>query len=56
MQGLEETAYTVGEWVNIYDIYGRLVATTNENIHAMNLPRGMYIAVTENGTSIKLMR
>lgn len=55
-QGLEEITYTVGEWVNIYDIYGRLIATTNENIHTMNLPRGMYIAVTENGKSIKLMK
>jgi len=54
-QGIDEV-YSAGQWVNIYDIYGRLVATTNEDIHTMALPHGMYIVVTENGKSVKLMR
>ena len=54
-QGIEET-YTAGQWVTIYDIQGRKIATTNENIYSMALPSGMYIAVTENGQTIKLMR
>ena len=55
-QGLEETGYTAGEWVNIYDIYGRMITTTNENIYTMPLPHGIYIAVTAEGKSIKVMR
>ncbi len=54
-QGLEET-YESGMWVNIFDIYGRKVATTNEDIYTMDLPRGMYIVVTENGSTLKIMR
>lgn len=54
-QGLDDV-YAVGEWVNIYDIYGRLVTTTNENIYTMALPRGMYMAVTAGGQTIKLMK
>lgn len=54
-QGLDEV-YNVGEWVNIFDIHGRKVATTNENIYQMDLPRGIYIIVTENGNTIKLSR
>ena len=54
-QGLEET-YESGMWVNIFDIYGRKVATTNEDIYTMDLPHGMYIVVTENGGTIKIMR
>ena len=54
-QGLENV-YTIGEWVHIYDIYGRKVATTNENIYTMSLPRGIYIAVTAGGQTIKLLR
>ena len=44
-----------GEWVNIYDIQGRKVATTNENVYTMDLPKGMYIVQTTRGT-IKIMR
>ena len=51
-----ENVYEAGEWVNIYDIYGRKVATTNENIYTMDLPRGMYIIVTESGENLKIMR
>ena len=54
-QGLEEV-YVVGDWVNIFDIYGRKVATTNENIYTMDLPRGIYIAITAGGQTIKIMR
>ncbi|MBO4250750.1 MAG: Ig-like domain-containing protein [Paludibacteraceae bacterium] len=54
-QGIEEV-YTVGEWVNIYDIYGRMVTTTNENIYTMDLPQGIYIAVTATGHTVKLMK
>lgn len=51
-----ENVYTAGEWVNIYDIYGRKVATTNENIYTMTLPHGVYVAVTETGETIKITR
>ncbi len=54
-QGIEEV-YEVGQWVNIYDIYGRKVTTTNEDIYTMELPRGMYIVVTEAGQTLKIMR
>ena len=54
-EGIEQT-YESGMWVNIYDIYGRKVATTNEDIYTMDLPRGMYIVVTETGATIKIMR
>ena len=54
-QGLEET-YESGMWVNIFDIYGRKVATTNEDIYTMDLPHGMYIVVTETGSTLKIMR
>lgn len=54
-QGIDEV-YNVGEWVNVYDIFGRKVATTNENIYLMELPRGMYIVVTENGNTLKITK
>lgn len=54
-QGIEEV-YSLGDWVNIYDVFGRKVATTNENIFTMKLPKGMYIIVTENGNTLKIMR
>lgn len=54
-QGIEEV-YEAGQWVNIYDIYGRKVTTTNEDIYTMELPRGMYIVVTEAGQTLKIMR
>ncbi len=54
-QGIDEV-YTAGQWVNIFDIYGRKIATTNEDVYTMELPHGMYIVVTENGGTIKIMR
>ena len=54
-EGIDEV-YEVGQWVNVFDIYGRKIATTNEDIYSMDLPRGMYIIVTEKGQSIKLMK
>lgn len=51
-----DNVYTDGEWVNVYDIYGRLIVTTNENIYTMSLPRGMYLIVTASGQTIKLMK
>ena len=54
-QGIEDI-YANGEWVNIYDIYGRIVATTNENIYQMDLPTGMYLVVTTDGRTIKIMK
>ena len=54
-EGIEQI-YNVGEWVNIYDIYGRKVTTTNEDINQMALPRGVYIVVLENGNTFKIMR
>ena len=54
-QDLEET-YEAGQWVNIFDIYGRKVTTTNEEIYTMELPHGMYIIVTESGETMKIMK
>ncbi len=54
-QGIEEV-YEAGQWVNIFDIYGRKVATTNEDIYTMELPHGMYIIVTESGETTKIMK
>ena len=54
-EGIEDI-YTVGQWVNIFDIYGRKITTTNEDIYTMDLPRGIYIVVTENGNTIKITR
>lgn len=45
-----ENVYAVGEWVNVYDIQGRKITTTNENIYEMALPAGIYIISTANGT------
>lgn len=54
-QGIEGI-YSVGEWVNIYDIFGRKVTTTNEDVYQMELPRGVYIVVTSEGQTLKIMR
>lgn len=54
-EGIEDV-YAVGDWVNIYDIFGRKVSTTNEDIYRMVLPRGVYIIVTETGQTFKIMR
>ena len=54
-EGIEEV-YAVGEWVNIYDIHGRLLTSTNENVYTMQLPHGMYMVVTENGKTLKIMK
>ncbi len=48
--------YTVGEWVNIYDIYGRMITTTNQDIYRMELPHGIYIIVTTGGNTLKLLK
>lgn len=45
-----------GTWVNIFDIFGRKVTTTNEDLRTIDLPSGMYIVVTEDGQTIKTMR
>ena len=45
-----------GTWVNIFDIYGRKVTTTNEDLRTIDLPSGMYIVVTDDGQTIKIMR
>jgi hypothetical protein len=55
IEGIDEV-YTAGKWVNVYDIFGRKVATTNEDVYTMPLPRGVYIIVTETGQTIKIMR
>ena len=54
-QGVEGV-YSVGEWVNIYDIFGRKVTTTNEDVYQIELPRGVYIVVTSEGQTLKIMR
>ena len=53
-EGLEEI-YAEGEWINIYDIQGRKIMTTNESLHQLSLDRGMYIVVTTRG-SFKILR
>ncbi len=45
-----------GTWMNIFDIYGRKVATTNEDLRTIDLPHGMYVIVTEDGKTLKIMR
>lgn len=52
--GIEEV-YRVGDWVNIYDVQGRLVRTTNEDLRTLSLPKGMYLVSTPRGT-MKLMK
>ena len=54
-QGIDET-YTAGQWVNIFDIYGRKITTTNEDIYTMELPKGIYLVVTESGKTIKIFK
>ncbi|MBQ4395638.1 MAG: Ig domain-containing protein [Paludibacteraceae bacterium] len=51
-----DNIYEAGQWINIFDIYGRKVATTNEDFRTMDLPRGMYIIVTESGKTLKIMK
>jgi len=51
-----ENVYSVGEWVNIYDIYGRKVAATKEDIYCMDLPHGAYIVTTNTGAAFKILR
>lgn len=50
-----DEVYEAGEWVKIYDIQGRLVSTTNEDIYTMDLPQGIYLIQTTRGT-MKLLR
>lgn len=54
-QGIEEI-YEAGMWINIFDIWGRKVATTNEDFRTMDLPQGMYIIGTESGKTLKIMK
>lgn len=54
-EGIEEV-YTAGDWINIYDIFGRKIATTNEDVYTMSLPRGVYVIVNENGNTFKITR
>jgi hypothetical protein len=54
-EGIEDI-YAVGDWVNIYDIFGRKITATNEDVYRMTLPRGIYIIVTETGETFKIMR
>lgn len=54
-EGIDEV-YAVGDWVNVYDIFGRKIATTNEDIYTMPLPRGVYVIVTESGQTLKITR
>lgn len=54
-EGIEEV-YTARDWINIYDIFGRKIATTNEDVYTMSLPRGVYIIVSENGNTFKITR
>lgn len=49
-----DEAEATNEWVNIYDIQGRLVTTTNDIRH-LQLERGMYVVVGAHG-SYKIMR
>lgn len=51
-----DNVYSVGEWVSIYDIFGRKVAATKEDVYSMDLPRGAYIVTTSNGTAFKILR
>jgi len=41
-----EDVYMPGEWVNIYNMQGIKVMTTNEDVHQLSLPRGVYIVQT----------
>ena len=50
-----DEVYQSGEWVNIYDIQGRKIATTNEDIYSLALPRGIYLVQTTRGT-VKIMK
>ena len=48
--------YTAGDWVTVYDIFGRKLTVTNENIYTMDLPRGVYVIVTESGQTLKITK
>ena len=54
-QGIDQV-YTTGEWVTIYDIHGRKISTTNENIYTMALPQGVYLIINERGETFKLLK
>ncbi len=41
-----EDVYMPGEWVNIYNMQGLKVMTTNDDVHRLSLPRGVYIIQT----------
>ncbi len=48
--------YSVGEWVNVFDLYGRKVAATKEDVYRMDLPHGAYIVTTDTGAAFKILR
>ena len=52
--GLEDI-YVDGDWMDIYDMMGRKVVTTNESLNSLDLPRGMYIIRTAKG-SMKIFK
>jgi len=50
-----DEVYMPGEWVNIYNMQGMKIMTTNEDVHQLSLPRGMYIVQTTT-QSFKIFR
>ncbi|MCQ2341986.1 MAG: cadherin-like beta sandwich domain-containing protein [Paludibacteraceae bacterium] len=50
-----EDVYMPGEWVNIYNMHGFKVMTTNEDVHALALPHGVYVIQT-NSHSFRIFR
>ena len=54
-QGIDEI-YTVGGEVKVFDVFGRLLMTTTEDLHTISLPHGAYIGVTTEGKSFKFVR
>ena len=54
-EGIEDV-YEIGQWVNIFDIYGRKIAATNDDIYHLELPGGVYMIVTESGNTFKIVR
>lgn len=42
--------------IHIYDIYGRKIISTQEDIRSVNLPHGMYLIVTAGGSTFKIMK
>ena len=53
--GIDEV-YRVGDEVTVYDLFGRRLMTTTDDVHTLSLPRGAYIGVTADGASFKFIR